>query len=461
MWYRYSQQLQLPEMDVAQNPVEKKQEQNQQPNQELFETQKEPRSLFFDDWARGYKVPEQPLFHGTTRDFDRFDLTKGFGSSWFGPGFYFTSDEKDATENYTASGKLNDKENNIMNIIYDLSQQSDYDDYFLYNNYGSDPRYSKYFNADKTCWNVQELTKKIAEDMVLGENNPRVIPAHIRMKNPLHLTNQDDKEHPEKIFTDDVDGDSDFLENQHELDNSNTSSYKVVMSTLFDILLDYYESDTAYKICETVIEATSSKYNKDGVSATVMFDVLIPFLRGADNDQETQHMGEVVKRLVNSLGHDSIIMDPNEFFRMYADEGRKVKHYLTWDSENIKHARENIEFDPKNPVITASKKYAQLEQETNEEWCERHKVEREGDKYVFYHGTRINLPYLRAGSLLATTPQEAIDFGDTNYWNDRRMSFKVYKIKVSPDQIHPGYWASLLSDHPVELYYKVSRKKGS
>lgn len=106
-------------------------------------------------------------------------------------------------------------------------------------------------------------------------------------------------------------------------------------------------------------------------------------------------------------------------------------------------------------------RYSQTEPETNEEWLIRHKVEKEGDKYVFYHGTRINLPYLRAGSLLATTPQEAIDFGDTNYWNDRRMSFKVYKVKVSPEQIHPGYWASLVSDHPVELYYKVSRKKGS
>ena len=106
-------------------------------------------------------------------------------------------------------------------------------------------------------------------------------------------------------------------------------------------------------------------------------------------------------------------------------------------------------------------RYSQTEPETNEEWCERHKVERDGDKYVFYHGTRIDLKYLRAGSLLATSPQEAIDFGDTNYWNDRRFSFKVYKVKVSPEEIHPGYWASLVSDHPVELYYKVSRKKGS
>jgi hypothetical protein len=461
MWYRYSQQLEFPGMEVAQSPVKTKGDKEEQPKQDLFETQKEPRSLFFNDWAEGYQVPEKPLYHGTTRDFDRFDITKGFGGSWFGPGFYFTSEEKDATENYTGVVENNDKDRSILNIIYDLSKASDYDDYYLYNNYGSDPRYKKYFNSDKTCWNIHELTKKIAEDTVLGENNPKVIPAHVRMKNPLHLTNENDEEHPEKIFIDDVDGDPSFLEEQDEPSTIDNSSYKSLISNLYYMLLDYYDSETVYGICEELVEATSSEYNKDGVSATVMFDILIPLLTGADNNQETTHKGEIVKRLVYSLGHDSIIMDPNAFFRMYADQGRKVKHYLTWDPENIKHARENIEFDPGNPVITASKRYAQLEPETNEEWCERHKVDREGDKYVFYHGTRIDLTYLRAGSLLATSPQEAIDFGDTNYWNDRRLSFKVYKVKVSPEEIHPGYWASLVSDHPVELYYKVSRKKGS
>ena len=367
MWYRYSQQLQLPEMDVEQNPIKSKPSTTNEPKKELLETEKPTPSLFFSDWAYGYKVPEQPVYHGTTRDFDRFDITKGFGSSWFGPGFYFTSDENDAIENYTVSNKRNDKENNIDRIMYQLSEESDWDDYYLYNIYGADPRYKKYFNADKTCWNIQELTKKIAEDMVLGENNPRVIPAHIRMKNPLHLTNQNDEEHPEKILEDDVDGDISFLD-ENNVDDSDHTSYKAIISILFNIMLDYFESDTAYDICETLIQSTSSKYNKDGVSATTIFDVLIPLIRGADNGQETQHMGDIIQRFVYTLGHDSIIMDPNEFFPMYAGEGKKLKHYITWNPENIKHARENIEFDPRNPVITAGKKKA------NHMWYSRTKT---------------------------------------------------------------------------------------
>ena len=349
MWYKLAKQLELPEMNVAQNPVELKTDKESQLKQELFETQKEPRSLFFNEWAQGYKVPEQPVYHGTTREFDQFDLSKGYITNLFGPGFYFTSDENDATVNYTGTGA--DQERNIYNRTLDLSKASEDDDYYLFNNYGDDPRYQKYFNSDKTTWNIQLLTKKIAEDEVLGENKPRVIPAHIRMKNPLHLTGAEDQEHPEKIFKDDVDGDPKFLE-KNTTNTSDFTSYKSIISILNNILSEYYGPEKAYDICETIIQATSSKYNNDGVSATMMYDVMIPLVKGADNDEDP-YSGEIIRRFTYALGHDSIIMDPNEFILSYF-KGKKLKHYLAWNPENIKHARQNIEFDPRNPVITAN-----------------------------------------------------------------------------------------------------------
>jgi len=96
--------------------------------------------------------------------------------------------------------------------------------------------------------------------------------------------------------------------------------------------------------------------------------------------------------------------------------------------------------------------------ETNEEWLQRHQVQKEGDKYVFYHGSRIDLNVLRAKSLLATTPEEATDFGDTNFFSDRRKSLIIYKVLVSPEEINPGYWASLINDHPVSVLYKIKKK---
>lgn len=457
MWYRLSQQMQLPDMDVEQTPVEKKPRQEKQPKEELLETQKEPKSLFFNEWSQGYEVPEQPVYHGTTKEFDRFDINKGFNSSYFGPGFYFSSDKEDVEQNYTGNGP--DQRLNIENYQYDLLTENDYDEHYLFNLYGDDPRYSKYFLEDGRTFNPQLLTEAIARDHVLGENVPRVIPAHIRMENPIHLTDREDEEHPERTFYDDAEGGLEFLNN--DVDSSDYHSFKTALQKLHDILLDYWDSDITYEICEELAQEHSQVNPDENITASGIFMDLIPKLEFYDTDQDTKFKGEIIQRFVNALGHDSIVMEPNQFFRMYSGKDRPIKHYITWNPENIKHARQNIEFDPKNPVITASRRYSQLEPETNEEWMERHKVDREGDKYVFYHGSRIDLTYLRAGSLLATSPQEAIDFGDTNYWNDRRLSFKVYKVKVSPEEIHPGYWASLVSDHPVELYYKVSRKKGS
>lgn len=114
--------------------------------------------------------------------------------------------------------------------------------------------------------------------------------------------------------------------------------------------MDYFDSDVAYQICEELVEETTGSI--DGkVSATMMMNFLMSKLEFRDKDLGTRFKGDIVKRFINELGHDSIIMDPNEFFRMYS--GNKMKHYITWDSENIKHARENLEFDSSNPVITA------------------------------------------------------------------------------------------------------------
>lgn len=359
MWYRYSQQLQLPDIEVEQNPVEQnpvkeKPKTEKQPKQDLLETEKPTPSLFFSDWARGHVVPNQPVYHGTTHEFDQFDINKGTASNVFGPGFYFTSDPEDANKNYTGTGP--DQIVNIDNLEYKLGLEDDDDEYYLWNMYGDDPRYTRDFNEDGRPYNPNYLISKIARDTVLGPNKPRVIPAHVRMKNPIHLTSETDTEHPERTFTDDTNESLEFL-NDNDVDESDNNSYKTAISKLYNILLDYFESDTAYEICEDLIQYTTGSVDGKS-SATVMMDKLKGILEFHDQDQEVNYKGEIFQRFINALGHDSIIMDPNQFFRMYSGS-KPTKHYITWNPENIKHARENIEFDPKNPVITAGKKKAE------------------------------------------------------------------------------------------------------
>lgn len=350
MWYKLAQQLQLPGLDVEKSaPKSKETSDPKEKSPELLETQKEPKSLFFSDWAKDHYVPEQPLYHGTTHEFDRFDINKGVSSNAFGQGFYFTSDEQDANENYTGSGP--DQKLKITDLQYELIDEDDEDAHYLWNLYGDDPRYSPYFNEDGTVASLQYLVEKIANDTILGSNKSRVIPAHIRMKNPLHLTSENDTEHPEKTFVDDTNETLEFLD-ENDVDESDNNSYKTVILKLHNILMDYMNSDEAYQICEDLIQYTTGSV--DGVvSAVMMMNSLKGALATFDNDNDTDYKGEIIQRFLNSIGYDSIIMNPNEFFRMYSAKEKPIKHYITWDPENIKHARENLEFDPSNPVITA------------------------------------------------------------------------------------------------------------
>jgi hypothetical protein len=349
MWYKIAQQLQLPGLDVEKSvPKSKEKSEPKAKSPELLETQKEPQSLFFSDWAKDHYVPEQPVYHGTTHEFDRFDINKGVSSNAFGQGFYFTNDEQDATKNYTGSGL--DQKLKISDLEFKLIEEYDHDENYLWNLYGDDPRYEDYFKENGIPYNLNYLVAQIAKDTVLGLNKPRVIPAHIRMKNPFHLTSEDDTEHPEKTFNDDTDETLEFL-NENDVDESDNNSYKTAILKLYNILMDYMNSDRAYQICEDLIQFTTGSVN-GVVSAVMMMDSLRGDLATFDNDEESDYKGEIIQRFVNSLGHDSIIMNPNEFFRLYSED-KPIKHYITWDPENIKHARENLEFNPRNPVITA------------------------------------------------------------------------------------------------------------
>ena len=89
------------------------------------------------------------------------------------------------------------------------------------------------------------------------------------------------------------------------------------------------------------------------------------------------------------------------------------------------------------------------ENQRKEEWAERHKVERDEDKYIFYHASRLDLPFLRKGSLLEITPDEARKWGNENTRNDRRKRLNVYKVIVDLEDFETGYWASTNKDLKV------------
>ena len=88
-------------------------------------------------------------------------------------------------------------------------------------------------------------------------------------------------------------------------------------------------------------------------------------------------------------------------------------------------------------------------------WLERHQVQMENGKFVFYHGTQVNLKneegidVLRKKSFLETTPEAAKEWGSANYRNDKRKKIHVYKVLVDIFDIETGFWATTNKDLPV------------
>lgn len=110
---------------------------------------------------------------------------------------------------------------------------------------------------------------------------------------------------------------------------------------------------------------------------------------------------------------------------------------------DIIHATEKRETAPQEIELTTSKTTVDISRQI--EWLDRHKIQQENGKYVFYHGTPKEggaTNELRGGSLLTE------DTGDAQFYAARDRDLKpedirVIKVLVNPEEIDVGHFASL------------------
>ncbi len=354
MWYRISNQLQLPETDVTQIPAEPKIQEEKQEQPQLLETQKDPKSLFFDDWAKDHYVPIEPVYHGTTHDFDEFKIQSN-GQNSLGDGFYFTSSSNEAEKFYTGVG--GDQQRQIDRIATDIADSYYGNDDEFFAMYGE--KYPECFD-DETVKDIYELGEKVGRDKVIG-GKPKVIPAHIRMKNPYVLAKSPVFPYAETKFVDDFQEDEiphdsneeGYEPQENEVDYNNNQSFKTLIHKLYDILVFEigFESDDAYNFVNQVI-LDNAGYGKD-ISGTDVFDSITREIVEFDERFETDYHTELVQKLLESLGFDSIIQDPKHAWPNNEYEPN-TQHFFLWKPENIKHARENLEFNPGSKKIYSS-----------------------------------------------------------------------------------------------------------
>ncbi len=325
-------------------------------------------SLFFDSWAQDKVVTDpqglpKQLYHGTTHEFDEFQILTPISNSdnYFGKGFYFTDSPEDASENYTSEGA--DLKNKIELEAEKISDDlSDYPD-----NYPAENYYEKYKNEHPEWFKVSvsnndenndideqeetiiewsenpahlhDIALQIAKDELHGKK-PNVMPVFVKMENPVNLT----PENPTYF--------------NYEYADEDDDEHFVESGTLIDLLNVIRETVDHFGGSEkTYNEIAGEIFDKlDGDTEISAFDI-DKILRNKDLDYDfyNEDYGNFSAEVFKNYGFDGIIMYPSMHFFGMKGLGQDTKHYIIWNNKNIKSAIGNTGlYDPSNPKITAN-----------------------------------------------------------------------------------------------------------
>ncbi len=279
----------------------------------------------FKQWFGESKIthPETgaPLrvYHGTTHNFTRFATSKHNPENFWGGGHYFTDSPADVSANYAKrSGP------DLKNRVQDEIERS---------------------TQDTTQHEAQEIKRQIKQKLIGPA--PRVIPAYLRMRNPLMLTNEGGHK-----FAIDYEGDDDN-------DNVRETGSGIQLHDAIHRVAPMYNADPD-DIWENVTANHLDDMTSGGAHAGQVMDTIRDAvnLNGVTDDEGRLMGGEFVSELAREMGHDGIVHDADRFKGMKGTQG--ARHYVTWDPANIKgvfnrtwdpssNEYHKAEEDPENP----------------------------------------------------------------------------------------------------------------
>lgn len=271
----------------------------------------------FKKWFGDSKVVDasgDPLvvYHGTTHEFEQFDLKNSTSESYLGKGFYFTSGDEDVSLNYAGVGP--DLTQRIEREAERILQEAQDADPGL--KYGS-PEYKAA---------LAEAEAKAKAELEL-QHEGAVIPAYLKMENPLIL---------------DPDGPSDAFRIDFDEKTGEESGPGIAFVNAIDKVASRYDGQIDGKklwaeIGGKVAEgATAYEIDKALHESSHLMDVY--------NDKGELANGDVIRDIYREMGYDGVIMGAWEHFGpKNARGGMKgvytdTKHYIVWDHRQIRSA---------------------------------------------------------------------------------------------------------------------------
>lgn len=272
----------------------------------------------FKSWFGDSKAVDennQPLvvYHGTTQDFDTFDIDKAGVESHLGKGFYFSDSIDDVNRNYgTEEGP------DLTNKIERLAEQDE--------NYGQDE------NGDRV------IREKIKNQ--LSQNQGNIMPVYLSMKNPVDLDDRGTYLEPGYEYDEEYD---DYI------DDEDSPAYKMIEA--IPLLSREYDTgnwaDIQAKVGELVMDGI---YAKDLIEQLKKSDELIDIYDENNGDLATN---DFIKELFKAGGFDGFMQKNADKDFTGMDMNYGTNHYIVFEPNQIKSAIGNKgTFDPGDARIT-------------------------------------------------------------------------------------------------------------
>jgi hypothetical protein len=348
----------------------------------------------FKKWFGDSKVVDDegnPLvvYHGTTHDFDSFELERGNTGNAVGTGYYFTTSPEDASINYAGEGAdlTNKIEREREKVASELEYEyDDVDD--IVRDFEVTEEEAQRLLEEQDPDLIDTLAIREAKKRIKGEHDGAIIPAYIKIEKPFDMT--DDKERygiewDEEYYVNEakddvekedyIDEDGDFDEDSYNdavMDTARTMYYEDYSPSedgngveLADALRDivygrkYYIDDPSGKVYE--FEYYLKEYSP---TAKDVYDKIVElFMHEQFSEDGNLANHQIFRDMIVKAGFDGAIQDAYAEFgrgrRMGAPmEGIEYgdKHYIVFEPTQIKSAiGNNGEYDPNNPNIIMRK----------------------------------------------------------------------------------------------------------
>jgi hypothetical protein len=319
----------------------------------------------------GYDV-DNPMYHGTTHDFETFDPSIGSPEGDFGRGNYLTNSLEDAEANYAGGGPdlegRMDRERDVLEFQFEGAETADEIEdvaiaYTVKHDLDTGPMPRLGDDEDLEAWK-QDLTEHLVRDRLHGGDD-RLITAYTKLDNPAMIgENADGKQmyvEPLEMYDEDAMAEykpeaEALVRKEYELDaTDDIADYSSeVREAQEEWAIDNsYYNEEAHPLQEAVRTVSNrfSDVETDGLAdldsivfeggsyASVADTLRQKVFQYATNDDGDLVTGEAVRQVFEEMGHDAVIdYRVDDKFKNMAGNYEGNYHIISFKSSQIKSA---------------------------------------------------------------------------------------------------------------------------